>query len=50
MMARMLSSLSAASKASIISCIIWPVKALSLSGRFKVRVRIWSSTSYVMVS
>jgi hypothetical protein len=50
MMARMSSSLSAASKAAISSCCICPVKALSFSGRFKVMVRICSETSYLIVS
>src|SRR4051812_41109858 len=50
MMARILSSLSAASNASIISCCMVPLKALSLSGRFSVMVRICSATSYLIVS
>src|SRR5262245_8834996 len=50
MMARTLSSWSAASKAAINSCCICPVKALSLSGRFRVMVRICSETSYLIVS
>ena len=40
----------AASNAAIISFIMVPLKALSLSGRFRVMVRICSSTSYLMVS
>src|SRR4051794_13402150 len=50
MMARTLSSLSAASNASISSCCMVPLKALSLSGRFRVMVRICSATSYLIVS
>src|SRR5665647_36994 len=50
MMARTLSSLSAASKASISSCCMVPLKALSLAGRFSVIVRICSATSYLIVS
>ena len=50
MMARTLSSLSAASNASISSCCMVPLKALSLSGRFSVMVRICSATSYLIVS
>src|SRR5436190_24093377 len=49
-MARILSSLSAASKASIISFCIAALKAFSLSGRFSVMVRICSATSYLIVS
>jgi len=44
------SSLSARSNASIISCSICVVNALSLSGRLSVIVRIDSSTSYRTVS
>jgi hypothetical protein len=43
--ARTLSSASARSNASIISVIIWPVNALSFSGRLSVMVRIFSLTS-----
>jgi hypothetical protein len=43
--ARTSSSASIASKAAIISTIIWPVKALSRSGRLSVIVAIPSSTS-----
>src|SRR5258708_1700094 len=50
MMARILSSLSAASKASIISFCIAALKAFSLSGRFSVMVRICSAISYLIVS
>src|SRR5882672_2052524 len=50
MMALILSSLSAESNASINSFCMAPLKALSLSGRFRVMVRICSATSYLMVS
>jgi hypothetical protein len=50
MMALTLSSLSAASKASINSFCMAALKALSLSGRFSVMVRICSATSYLIVS
>ena len=49
MIARILSSASALSKASIISVIISRVKALSFSGRLSVIVRMLSATSYRIV-